>query len=153
MRRLVATLTVTGNVAGAVSLQAASSSPTTGTLTSFTVTYGTASQVVLTASTASLASGTTRVLTATVEDAAGNTLTGDAGRSITFSQASGTGSVTGLTSANDTNGVATLGVTGNVTGTVSLQATSSSLTTGALGSFSVTAGSASQVVLSGSVTN
>ncbi len=119
-----------------------------------TLTFGTATQIVLSGSAANLASGTTRTFTATIEDAAGNTVTSgpDSTDSITFSQTTGAGSVTGLTTVAASGGVATDTVTGNVAGSVTLQASgtvngsaknSNTLT------FSVTFGSATQIVLSG----
>ena len=157
----VATKTVTGSLAGTVSVQGAGTvngSPTTSTNTlDFTVTFGTASQIVMSGSTAGLASGSTRLVTATIEDAAGNTVAGgpDASDSITFSQSGGTGSVTGLAGAvAASGGVATKTVTGSLAGTVSVQGAgtvngSPTTSTNTL-DFTVTFGTASQIVMSGS---
>ncbi len=153
----VATDVITGSTAGAVNLQANATltqgSTTSNTLT-VTVTFGPATQIVLSGSTTSLASGTTRTFTATIEDAAGNTVTSgpDSTDSITFSKTTGAGTVSGLTTVAASGGVATDTVTGNVAGSVTLQASgtvngsaknSNTLT------FSVTFGSATQIVLSG----
>jgi hypothetical protein len=156
----VATKTVTGNIAGTVSLQASAtlSGPgaTTSNTVSFTVTFGSASQIALTGSTVALASGTSRTLQATIKDAAGNIVTAgtDSGASVTFSQPSGTGSVTGLGSSTASGGVATKIVTGNIAGPVDLRASATlsgpGATSSSLVSFTVTFGTASRIVVSGS---
>ena len=120
----------------------------------FTVINGTATQIVLGGSTTSLASGTTRVLTATIKDAAGNTVTGgtDSTDSVTFSQPTGAGSVTGLGAAPASGGIATKTVTGSLIGGVNLQASATlpgGLTSSNTLSFTVTFGTATQVALSG----
>jgi hypothetical protein len=155
----VATDTVTGNLAGPVTLKASGTingATTSSNTLTFSVTPGTATQIVLSGLTTSLASGSTRTLTATIEDAAGNTVTSgpDSTDSITFSQTTGTGSVTGLTSGPASAGVATDTVTGNLAGPVTLKA--SGTINGATASantlnFTVVAGSASSVtIVSGS---
>ncbi len=58
----VATKTVTGQLVGAVVMEATSGGLTLGTLGSFTVVHGAATQIALTGSTANLTSGATRVL-------------------------------------------------------------------------------------------
>ena len=70
----------------------------TPTRLSLTVVAGTASQLVLSGSTANLSSATTRALTATIEDANGNTVTtgSDSTDTITFAQTTGAGSLSGL---------------------------------------------------------
>jgi hypothetical protein len=90
-----------------------------------TINVGAATQVVLSGSTADLPSGSTRTFTATIEDAQGNTVpTGaDATRVVTFSQPSGTGTVTGLGTSTASGGVATDTVTGGTRGPVTLRAT------------------------------
>ena len=105
----IATDTITGKLAGSVTL--AANATVNGTATSsntqaFTVTFGTATQIVLSGSTANLASATTRTFTATIEDAAGNTVTSgpDAGDNISFAQTAGAGSVTGLSTVAANNG-------------------------------------------------
>src|SRR5206468_3914219 len=83
-------VTLTGNRAGPVSIQASgtlNSSPVTSSSTlTFTVVHGTATKIVLSGTTTDLPSSTTRQLTATIEDAAGNTVNdgADATDSITF---------------------------------------------------------------------
>ena len=61
----VATKTITGALAGSVTMDATAAGLTTGTLGAFNVVPGVATQIALTGSTANLTSGTTRVLTAT----------------------------------------------------------------------------------------
>ena len=62
----VATKTITGTLAGSVTMEATTAGLTTGTLGAFDVVPGAATQIELTGSTANLASGATRVLTATI---------------------------------------------------------------------------------------
>ena len=84
----VATKTITGVLAGSVTMEATGRRDcTTGTLGAFTVVHGAATQIALTGSTADLASGATRVLTATIQDAAGNTVTSDNTTVIAFAKA------------------------------------------------------------------
>ena len=98
----------------------------TSTSVDVTLASGAASKIVLSQgiSGTSFASGATDTLTATIEDAAGNPVTTgpDSTDSITFSQPSGAGSVTGLGSKAATAGVASITITGNQAGAVNLQA-------------------------------
>ena len=146
----VATKTITGQLAGSVTMEATASGLTTGTLGAFSVVHGAATQIGLTGSTADLASGATRVLTATVQDAAGNTVTSDNSTVVTFAKASGSGTVSGTGTATASAGVATKTVTGVLAGTVTMEATAGGLATGTLGSFNVVPGAATQIALSGS---
>jgi hypothetical protein len=86
----------------------------------------------------SLAVGASVTLTATIQDSAGNTIAGSSA-AVTFSQTLGTGSVTGSTSANAVNGVATFSLTGGSDGLVELTFTSGSLQAG-LAIFNVSGG-------------
>jgi hypothetical protein len=158
----VATKTVTGSSAGSITVRAGATlagpgATNSGTL-SFNVVHGAATQIALTGLTTDLASGSTRTITATIQDAAGNTVTtgADASRSVTFSQPSGTGSVSGLGSSTASAGVATLVVTGNLSGPVTLRG-AATLTAGATNSstlsFSVVNGTATQITLSGVITD
>jgi hypothetical protein len=134
----------------------AAASSVTGSV-SFTVTYGTATQIVLSGSTTNLASAATRLLTATIEDAAGNTVTGgvDSTDSVTFSKTagSGAGTVSGMGASAAVAGVATDTVTGALAGPLTTQASAtvngSGVTSNTIG-FTVTFGTATHVVLSGS---
>src|SRR6266478_5310658 len=126
----VATLTVTGNAPGSITITASATgsagalTPGSGNPITFNVVIGAASKLLLSGSTANLTAGTTRVLTATIQDTAGNTITTgpDSTLSVTFAKTSGTGSVSGLTSVNATGGVATLTVTGTTAGSVTITA-------------------------------
>ena len=146
----VATKTITGVLVGSVTMEATASGLTTGTLGAFTVVHGPATQIALAGSTADLTSGATRVLTATIQDAAGNTVTSDSSTSVTFTKASGAGTVTGTGAATASSGVATKTVTGQLAGSVTMEATASGLTTGSLGAFTVVHGPAAQITLTGS---
>jgi N-acetylneuraminic acid mutarotase len=163
----VATLTVTGNLAGSVEITATATASggalTTGTGNpiTFTVVTGTATKLAVSGATTNLASGTTRVLTATIQDANGNTVTtgADSTLSVTFAQTAGAGSVTGLGSSTAAAGVATLTVTGNVAGSVTITATATgsagALTAGTGNpiTFTVVTGTATKLALSGATTN
>ena len=158
----VATDTITGKLAGSVSLQAGAtlSGPglTNSNTQTFTITFGTATQIALSGSTANLASATTRTFTATIEDAAGNTVTSGADSTdpITFAQTAGAGTVTGLTTVPAVAGVATDTITGKLAGPVTLQANGNvngSATNSNTQTFTVVAGTATTIVLSGSTAN
>ncbi len=160
----VATITVTGSIAGTVSLIATATS-STGPITSgaltFNVVDGSAAAVVLTGSTANLAIGATRTLTATIDDSAGNLVTSgaDANLAITFVQTSGTGTVTGLGTRTAAAGVASITVTGATTGDVTIVASTTNSAGTPLSSVPLTftvvtvAGTASQVVITASAVN
>ena len=155
----VATDTITGRLAGSITLRAngtINATPTNSNTQTFTVTFGTASQIVLSGATASLASGTTRAFTATIQDAAGNTITSgtDAGASITFGQTTGAGTVTGLGTTAAVSGVATDTITGKLAGSVTLRANgtiNATPTNSNTQTFTVIAGAATQIaIVSGS---
>ena len=112
----VATKTITGVLAGSVTMEATAGGLTTGTLGAFTIVHGAAAQIALAGSTANLTSGATRVLTATIQDAAGNTVTSDNSTVVAFAQASGAGSVTGTGNDTGASGVATKTITGALGG-------------------------------------
>ena len=140
----VATVTVTGQLASALTVTASSGALATDT-SSFSVTPGSAAKVAFTSSTASVASGSAKTLTAEVQDAAGNLVTGDNTTSVTFAKSSGAGTVTGLASATAGGGIATLDVTGALAGAITVDATATGLT-GDSSSFSVVPGPATDVV-------
>ena len=125
----------------------------TGSL-SFVVTHGTASDVVLTGSTAALASGDARVLTATLVDAAGNTVTS---RQLDRGHASPRPPAPARSPAPaprpPRTGSPPRPSPAPLAGTVAMEATASGLTTGTLGAFTVTAGAATQIELTGSTAN
>jgi len=143
----VATKTITGVLAGTVTMEATAAGLTTGTLSSFDVVPGAATQIALSGSTANLTSGATRVLTATLQDAAGNTVTSDNSTVVAFAKASGAGTVSGTGNATATAGVATKTVTGALAGTVTMEATAAGLTTGTLGAFTVAHGAATAIAM------
>ena len=95
----VATKTITGALAGPITLEATSAGLTTGTLgrsPSSTAPPPTSSSP---ARPPNLTSGATRVLTATIEDAAGNTVTADNTTVVSFAKASGAGTCRGTGNA------------------------------------------------------
>ena len=93
------------------------------------------------------------MLTATIRDANGNIAVTDSSTVITFSKQSGAGTVSGTGTATVANGVATKTITGALVGAVVMEATAGGLTTGTLGSFTVVHGAATQIALTGSITN
>ena len=68
------------------------------------------------------------------QDAAGNPVTADNTTVIAFGKTAGTGTVTGTGNATAASGVATKTITGALAGPITLEATSTGLTTGTLGS-------------------
>src|SRR5437868_2339990 len=133
-----ATLTVTGNQPGAITITASATgsagalTPGTGNPITFNVVTGTASKIALSGSTANLTAGTTRTLTATIQDSAGNTITtgADSTLSVTFAKTTGTGSVTVVGSVNAVAGVANITITGATAGSVTIGASGGSLAAG-----------------------
>ncbi len=92
-----------------------------------------------------------RAIVAEVRDAAGN-LTTDAGRTITFSKTSGTGTVSGLGTQTTSAGVASKTVTGVLVGSITITASDGSLTDGTT-TFTVDVGAASKIVITSSTAN
>ncbi len=123
----IATDTVTGVAAGSITLQTHATGLTDDTTTFTVVPSGTPDHLTLTNATTNLASGATRDITAEVRDAFGNLVSTDNSTSVTFSQTSGGGTVTGLTSVTVVNGIATDTVTGVAAGSITLKAHSGSL--------------------------
>ncbi len=147
----VATDTVTGVLAGSITLQAHATGLADDT-TTFTVVAGTADHLTITSSTANLASGTTRGITAQVRDAAGNLETADNSTSVDFTKTAGTGTVTGLTSVTAASGVATDTVTGVLAGSITLQAHATGLTDDTT-TFTVVAGAADHLTITSATGN
>src|SRR5205807_904710 len=94
----IASRTVTGAVAGSITITATATSLTGDTKT-FTIDPGSADHLTFTSSTANLVSGTSRTLTVAIRDTAGNLETGDNATSLTFAKTGGVGNVTGLGTA------------------------------------------------------
>jgi hypothetical protein len=137
----------TGTVAGTsytVTATDDSSPSLSGTSPSFTTIPGLAHHLDFTSPAADLAAGGARELSVQVEDSNGNLVAGDAGRTITFAQSSGTGSLSGLGPATTSAGAAARTVTGGSAGMVAVTASSPGLGSASL-SFSVVAGAATQM--------
>jgi hypothetical protein len=92
---------------------------------------GPASQIVLGGCSPNIFLFTTCTATATVEDASGNTVT-TGNPSVTFTQTSGSGAVTGLSTVGASGGVASDLLTGSALGPVVLQSTGGSFTSNTL---------------------
>ena len=140
----VATKTITGQLAGSVTMEAdrrrtrppAPSAPSPSSTAPPT-------QIALTGSTADLTSGATRVLTATLEDAAGNTVTSDNTTVDRLRQGSPASAPSAAPATPPPpSGVATKTITGVLAGAVTMEATAAGLTTGTLGAFTVVHGAA-----------
>ena len=137
--------------AGTPTITAAATGLTPGTQVA-TITPGAASQVVLTSTcTPSVNSGSNCAATATVEDANNNTV--NYSGPVAFSQTNTPGgTVNGLGSVTSfTNGIATETLTGITAGTVSIHAVGGTFTSNTI-TFTVNAGTASQVVLTSTCT-
>jgi hypothetical protein len=160
----VATKTLTGVNVGTITIRASATltapvGATNSNTLDFNVVAGAATQITLAGATTNLTSGSTRVFTATIKDANGNTVTlgADSTASITFAKnGAGAGSVTGLGAFAAVNGVASVTVTGALAGSFPLRA-NGTLNGGNVNSntltFTIDAGAASQITLSGAVTN
>ncbi len=148
----VAQISVTGQIAGTITIDATAAG-LGGDATTFDVVPATSpTQVVITSSTADLASGSTRTLTAEVRDSAGNLVSGDNGRSISFAKTGGAGTVTGLGTAATANGIAQLNVAGAVAGAVTIDASAASLASGS-STFAVVPGSADHLTVTSGTGN
>ncbi len=97
---------------------------------------GAPSQLVLSGCSVNIVSLTTCAATATIEDAYANVETSDNSSVVTFSQLSGSGTVSGLGAITVTGGVASATVTGGNIGPVTIGATADSFNSNAL-TFSV----------------
>src|SRR5207249_3000986 len=144
----VASTTITGALAGSVTITASAGSLTSGT-TTFTIVAGAADHLVFSTSAGGLASGHTRTLTVEIRDAGRNLVAADNSTAVTFEKTSGTGTVAGLGTATSSGGVATKNVTGAIAGPITISATAGSLSSERI-TFSVVAGSADHLSFSNS---
>src|SRR5205814_6713281 len=117
----VASLTVTGHTAGALTVTASRAGLTSDT-SSFSVTIGPADHLTYTSTSSSVASGSTKTLTAEIRDANGNLETGDNTTVVAFAKTAGAGTVSGLGTATATGGVASRTVTGQTVGSLTVTA-------------------------------
>jgi hypothetical protein len=147
----VYTLTLTGNVVGSLVVQVTASSVSSATQTITVSGAGAAAKVDLSGG-GSVAAGSTITLTATVRDAYGNTVTSSTD-ALTFTKASGTGTVGGLpaSTVTPTNGVYSLTVTGNRAGSLVVQVSATGLTSGTQTVTVTGFGAASGINVTGSV--
>src|SRR5206468_666940 len=117
----VATVQVTGSVAGTISVQATSSGLTSAT-SSFAVVAGSDDHLTFTNSTADLASGSTRELVVEVRDANNNRVDVSTAH-ITIARSAGPGSVAGLpATVGASGGVAARRAIGFLGGPVTIKA-------------------------------
>src|SRR5205807_1153052 len=123
----VATQSVTGALAGSITITAGASTLTSDS-TTFRIVPGAAGPVARTTWNVDLAAGSPRTLTVEIRDSAGNLVTGDNLTVVTFAKTSGSGSVTGLGTATASGGVATHSITGALAGTITITASTASLT-------------------------
>src|SRR5206468_4430324 len=115
----VASLTVTGQTVGAITITASKTGLTSDS-SSFSVTVGAADHLTYTSDTAGVTSGSTKTLTVEIRDAAGNLETADNSTVVTFAKTAGSGTVTGLGTATASSGVASLTVTGQTAGSLTV---------------------------------
>ncbi|MEE4638343.1 MAG: invasin domain 3-containing protein [Wenzhouxiangella sp.] len=111
---------------------------------------GAAAALSVSSGTASLESGSDQTLSVEVVDANGNLVSDDTGRTISFEQSSGSGSVTGLADVTSASGQASLIVTGNAAGPVTLTASATGLDDGAT-EFTVVPGPVAELAFIGTV--
>src|SRR5207237_308070 len=119
----VATKTLTGTTAGAVTLKEIGRASCRDRVHTSTVTHAAADHIDLTGSTADLASGTTRLVTATIYDQVDLEFSRgpDPTLVVTFAKDSGAGNVSGLGTQAAAAGVATKTLTGTTAGAVTLK--------------------------------
>ena len=128
----VANCTFGGTVGATYTLRASANGITSATSSNFSPSGpGPASQIALGGCSPNIALFTTCTATATVEDASGNTVTTD-NPSVTFTQTSGSGAVTGLSTFSASGGVASDTLTGSALGSVILEGTGGSFTSSTL---------------------
>src|SRR5204862_34046 len=147
----IASLTVTGQTAGALTITAAKTGLTSDT-SSFSVTVGPADHLTYTSDTSSVASGSNKTLTAEIRDAVGNLETADNTTVVTFAKTAGSGTVTGLGTATASSGVASVTVTGQTAGAITITASKTGLTSDS-SSFSITLGPADHLTYTSSSAN
>ncbi len=124
----------------------------TVTLTTTVKVYGAANKVVVTSSTGNLTSGTARTLTAEIRDANDNLRTMDSSTVVTFAKTAGTGTVTGLSTATASSGVASLSVTAVLAGSITITASAGALTSGTT-TFTIVPGAADHLTVTSSTGN
>src|SRR5205823_2908962 len=100
----VASLAVTGQTVGAITITASKTGLTSDT-SSFSVALGPADHLTFTSSSTSVASSSTKALTVEIRDAAGNLETGDNTTVVGFAKTAGAGTASGLGNATATGGV------------------------------------------------
>jgi invasin-like protein/PASTA domain-containing protein/Big-like domain-containing protein len=132
-----ASITTTGTGAGPVTITASAAGLTPAS-SSFSVVADTATTIRFTNPTGSLTSGSARVFTVELRDASGN-LTA-AASPVTFTQTSGSGTVSGFGSKTSTAGVASVTIVGQLAGPITVTASSNALS--AVTTFSVVPGPA-----------
>ena len=141
--------TFAGVVGAQYTLTATSGSLTSAPSSNFWPTYaGVPSQIILSGCPSAIVSLSTCVATATLEDAYANVETLDNSSVITFSEALGGGTVSGLTSPTVSGGVANVTLTGARQGLVLVSATGDSLTSNTL---TVTVNAATTTVVASSL--
>ena len=138
-----------GGLVGTQYTMTATDGSITGVSTDFSPSGpGPLATITLTGCTTPFNAVTSCTLTATLADAYGNTETSDSSSAVTFAE-SGTGTVTGLTSNNDSGGIATDVVTGANAGPLTVSASADGITSNTEG-LTVYSTSSIAVVSSGS---
>jgi hypothetical protein len=140
---------------GTYTLEASEGNLITATSNSFNVTPAAPSRLVFVQQPSSIAAGNTisPAVSVQVEDQFGNVTTSDSS-SVTLAVGSGLGSLGGITTVQDSNGLVTFGnLSLTKVGSYTLQATDGGLTGATSGSFSVTPAGASRLVFVQQPTN
>src|SRR5207249_1951123 len=117
----VASLDVTGQTAGAVTITASKTGLTSDT-SSLSVTVGAADHLTYTSDTANVASGPPKTLTSPTRRSSDLLETADNTTVVTFAKTAGSGTVTGLGTATASGGIASLTVTGQTAGALTITA-------------------------------
>ncbi len=134
--------------AGTFTLGVSASGVTGATDTSFTISAAAASKLAFTQGPATTVAGASiSAIHVAVEDQFGNIVTNDTS-SVSIAIATGSGTLSGTSTANASSGVATFaGLSITKTGPFTLDATDSMLGAATSGSFSITSGTASQLAI------
>lgn len=142
----LASLVITGNAAGPVTITATTAGLADDS-TGLAVVPGPTAGLVFVSVESDLASSTQRALTVQLQDAQGNPIEVDPGIEVDFSQLGGAGALQGLGSTTSSAGFAVLSVTGTTAGIVEVEASGPGLTPDTT-TFEVVPGTATKLVFS-----
>src|SRR5205085_1564731 len=147
----VASVTVTGQTVGSVTVTASKSGLTSDTST-FSVTVGPADHLTFTSNASSVASGSDKTLTAEIRHANGNLETGDSSTVVSIAKPSAAVFRSALGNSTASGGVASLTVTAQTAGSLTITASKTGLTSDT-STFSVTVGPADHLAFTSNTSN